>query len=155
MYVRECGQITEQFSEAFDSFSPIKKKRHAFDSLWESASENENIIVSRVVLVPQLYAQLTHVTSCGWWRGDGGSPLHQPQLTTWASCAQNCVTRIFHCIQSKGTEFGSCLQIYLPKRRIQHVIILMIIVSLKFHQPIQYISQLISQIFIQYFINDK
>jgi len=55
-------------------------------------------------------------------------------------------------VQSKGIEFGSCLQIYLPKRRIQHVMILMIGVSLKFHQRILYISQLISQIFIQYFI---
>ena len=26
----------------------------------------------------QLYAQLVHMTSCGWWRGDGGSPLYQP-----------------------------------------------------------------------------
>ena len=42
----ECGQITEQFNKAFDSFSQQKKMR-AFDSLWESASENEIIIVSK------------------------------------------------------------------------------------------------------------
>ena len=31
------------------------------------------------------------VMSCGWWRGDPPSPLHQPQLAMWASCAHKVV----------------------------------------------------------------
>ena len=37
--------------------------------------------------------------SCGGWRNDGGTSLHQPQLTIWASCgffcATLCGTRLF------------------------------------------------------------
>ena len=44
--------------------------------------------MQRVVLVPQLCAQLAHMASCVWWRGGGGSPLHQPKLAMWVSCAQ-------------------------------------------------------------------
>ena len=59
--------------------------------------------MQRVVLVPQLCAQLAHVASCGWWRGGGGSPLHQPKLATWASCAQSCAQRLCHQNFPNGT----------------------------------------------------
>ena len=49
-------------------------------------------------LIAQLCTQLVHVVSCNWSRDDPPSPLYQPQLATWTSCAQNCangcVTRI-------------------------------------------------------------
>ena len=49
----------------------------------------------------QLCPQLAHAASYGWWKGDGGSPFHQPQLATWASCGQNCALvygiKIFPC----------------------------------------------------------
>ena len=38
----------------------------------------------------QLCPQLAHAASYGWWKGDGGSPFHQPQLAAWASCGQSC-----------------------------------------------------------------
>ena len=47
------------------------------------------------LLCAQFCAQLVHVTSCGWWRDNGRSPLYQSQLATWASCAQSSGTRIF------------------------------------------------------------
>ena len=50
--------------------------------------------------MPQLYAQLcallAHVASYGWWKSGVRSPLHQPQLATWVSCAQNCAQRLYH-----------------------------------------------------------
>ena len=49
-----------------------------------------------VILVSQLCAQLAHVTSYGWWRGSGGSPLHQSQLATWTSCVQSCAQGLCH-----------------------------------------------------------
>ena len=46
----------------------------------------------------QFCAQLVHVASCDWWRGDPPPPLHQPQLAMWASYAHSCGTRITHVI---------------------------------------------------------
>ena len=33
-------------------------------------------------LIAQLCAQLIHVASCDWWRGNPSPPLRQPQLAT-------------------------------------------------------------------------
>ena len=135
----ECGQISEQFNKAFNSFSPKKKKKKmafVWFTLGKCLREWDNYYLQSSSGVATLCIILctTH---------------HMDEL-----CTKLCHQNFPLCPKQRNWIWLVPPNIF-TKKKDTTCDILMISVSLKFHQPIQYISQLISQIFIQYFINDK